>query len=236
MSYPVAGFPDYSRLQPNGGRFLGALTGTVSTNPQTPAISSTGFTYITLLTNSNSVLSDYIVNVEWGANNDPSTSFAAAMYVPSNDSFNTVQFPVLAEWFKVNYSFYRGPGTETPTTYIYGTNSPWSGAMLGGFGSQSIASSLSVPATSIGTLGMLGISQGNACFGCSSVNAGNWYAQLQQYDAATAGWLTTYQITGTASADQALSPVALLPAPCRIQVHNLNTSVALFQATLIPSP
>lgn len=234
MSYPAAGFPDYSRLNPNGGRYLGTLTGVINTDPITPWISTTGFGYLNLLTNSNSVASDYEVLVQFAQLGGPGTTNAEYFYIPSNDNFNAVQIPILGQWFRVAHSYDRGPGTEQPSTYIYGTNAQITGPLFGGFGSQSILTSANVTHGGSSTFGMLGIAPGPATFSVSSVSAMNWYAQLQHYDAVIAQWLTTYQISGANTANQVNITVNLLPMPVRVLVFNNETTTQSFSVSLIP--
>jgi hypothetical protein len=236
VSYPSAGFPDYSRLSPNGGRYLGELAAEPSTFPITQSISTTGFGYIYFLTNANGTTCDFEINVGWGGSSDPQNGFSTAFFAPNHDDFNIMIMPVIAEWFRVSYSFYRGPSTDFVTTYIYGSNALWNGPPYGGFGSQSVALAMTVPASSSAFSGMSGIVPGNAIFAVSSTTATGWYAQVQQYDPVTATWLIVAQTSGGSATNQATIAVGLIAAPARVMVFNESAAAEVFQVSLIPVP
>lgn len=236
MSYPSTGFPDYSRYEPMGGRYLGKISAPISTNPASPVLSSTGFGYLTLFTTSVGVNALYVVIVNWGYNSDGGMRFATSSYAPSNDGSNVCQFPIIGEWFTVEHSWIGVNPNDNPVTLIYASNSLWQGAYFGGFGQQSIAETQSCPAGAQTVYGMLGIAAGNAMFSVSTVQAGTWYAQLQQFDPVTNLWITTFQLNNGGGSDQQYASVVLLPAPARVVLFNIGSAAINIAVSLIPGP
>lgn len=234
MSIPTIGFPDYSRYQPNGGRYLGSCSGNIGTSPSTEPISSVGFGYITLITFANGVSANYFVGLNWGDNSDPVERITDTQYVARGDSYNVTNWQVIAEWFTVEHDYVSGSTSESPTTYIYGSNVPEIGPPLGGSGSQYLNVNTNVGAGTTTYFSTVGCWGGKAMLGVSNLTGTEWYAQIQQYNPDTAAYENLYQIGGSSYGFSAVVPVALPPAPTRVGITNTAGAAVAFTISLVP--
>lgn len=234
MTAGNTGFPDYSRLSPQGGRFLGELQGVINTNPSTPAISTAGFQYVTLTTNGGTAGTDYQVVINWGDGSDPAVRFSSVFYTPASGDGNTVQFPVISEWFTVEYLYIRGSGIQQPTTYIYGTNAPQVVPLLGTNGSASIVQNATINAGNNTTFSSTGIHQGKAKLAFATNGTNAYFLDVNQYSAISGTWQNEYIMAGTQFGTYWVAEIALLPAPVEVVVNNASAANSQYFVTLIP--
>lgn len=234
MSYPTIGFPDYSRLPPAGGRLLGTLIGTIGAQPSTPVISSTGFAYITLMTLGTVPGGNYQVVVNWGYNSDSATRFASVYFVPDADNFNAISFPVLGEWFTVEYFYFSGPTAVPQKTLIYGTTAEPSIPLLGATGSGSINDFINIGANSNATLQGSGACQGRYKLAVSHGINSDWNCNVQQWNPATVAWDYYYSFNGAVYGQSTTQEIALIEAPVQLQVYNTDNVAANLIVSLVP--
>jgi hypothetical protein len=234
MSYPTLGFPDYSRLSPEGGRVLGTLSGVVSTNPATNPISSTGFGYITLMTKPSPPGCNYYVILNWGFNTDSAVRYADTQYVPDSANFNAVNFPVIGEWFTVEYLYLSGTNTISVETLIYGTNAPQILPPLGCSGQGYLQEYVLINSGTTQTFAVPGCHQGRAKLCVAGAANADWFVFVNQWNPNTPGWQETYLMLGSTMGQAGVIEIALAPAPTQLAVTNTPGANQDFLVTLIP--
>jgi hypothetical protein len=234
VTYPTIGFPDYSRLSPAGGRFLGSLSGLIASNPTTNPISTAGFSYITLINLGTVPGGNYQVVVNWGFNSDGAVRFASVDFVPDAGNTNVVTFPVLGEWCTVEYFYFSGPSAVPQKTLIYGSQSPMMmpplGATWGGyindFPNVSGNSSINLPAS--------GCAQGRYKLGISNGAGNTWNVNVLQYNPSTAAYGLFYSFNGSVYGQSTTQEIALVEAPVLLQIYNTAAAAVNFIISLIP--
>lgn len=122
MTPPVAGFPDYARLQVQSSQILATLQAAIGGSPSTPVIDCAGFGYINISVNALGTNAHFWVNVKWYIDAAGTNQIATAGFNPPPQSQNGYQFPVMARYLIVTNGYLSGTTTDTPATLIVGSN------------------------------------------------------------------------------------------------------------------
>lgn len=235
MSYPSIGFPDYSRLNPNGGRHLIDLTGPLSGVPTSPIFSTVGFSYLSAWTLNNGNTANFDVFASWYDTNNVASLLGTSKYTPNGDNNNAVNMQVMSEWCSFSHILYSGPGAETPLTYVYGSTVALNQAARGSLSSPFANASPTIAAGASTYVLPNGCSGGMVTIAVTNGANSSWFCPVDYYQASSATWMQLYLIDGAVYGVSSIVNVALPSAPIRLQPFNTDSVSRTFTVSVVPA-
>jgi hypothetical protein len=233
-TFPVNGFPDYSRLGPNGGRLLFALTGALSGQPASGFVSTAGFAYLSLWTAGSDDGAVYTVSVTWANDQAGDETIGDNYYVPNDLSQNVVNTQVLTEWVSITHTLISGPGTAEPTTYVYGTTVAPIGSDIRSSGLLSLNVNPTLTAGANFTEELGGCGPGKLLLHVYQPNTTEWILQVKYFDTGINAVAELYQFPGT---DWPLShtiKIIVPPSTITLELTNQSAATEAFLLTCMP--
>lgn len=234
MSYPASGFPDYSRYEANAGRTLAILDTPLSNGPATAVLSTTGFSYITIMNNSVGVTTNYEIFIEWMTVPTQAPPLMVQQIGPSFTSNNVIQVPVIGEWCRILHVAYIGPANESPISYIFGSNAYVGVPSVGSINAGIINGKQVVPAGSNDFQQSSGTYMGHVTVTCGNHQNNLWSCNLEWFNPALDTWNILYIWDGATYGIAAISDVYIPPYPMRLNALNNDTSPQTFLLTMQP--
>lgn len=223
----TVGFPDWSRLQLQGGQQLLDVQIAVSGEYVSPVIDCLGFSFLQVSTNDGGNLAYKEVTVIFYTANNVLSGINSTSWIVTPGSLDFQQIPCMGRWATISIQNLDTPSGETVTIYAYGSNvqlphsfNAQNSQPLATFNGN-IASNTSQyvfsSSTQFGPATMSGL-----------INSGSqWYIALQFWSKVDIDWRYLVVLYGATFGEAASQRISLPPAPTRLEIRNESSVTQL---------
>lgn len=219
----TVGFPDWSRLQMQGGQELYAAQFNPAGDLFTPVLDALGFAYVQVNFNDLGNVAHKQLTIRFYNDNGGTSQINSKSWivVPGSEDFKTI--PCMGRFFNIEMHSLETPVGEVSDVIIYGSN-----ALVPGFSTNQPSTPLiwfrgTIGAGATQNVFASGTHEGPATLSVVATSTTAWNASLQFWSPITLA-LNTFQYgTGAQFGNGWTQRVSLPPAPCVLSVQNTDT-------------
>lgn len=226
------GFPDWSRLQMQGGQQLLSAQYTINGVLVTPTMDTLGFGFINVSIDDLGNLAHKEINVRFYADQAATIQISEMAYIIQSGSFDIKQFAVLSRYVNITIQNLETPANEIVTAFVYGSNSVMPPQQQSVASGPFINSSQNIAAGAFMTLFAPYTYMGPATLELSQYANNKWYCITRAWTKVAVGYTDTGTIFGSQYGQSIRIRVSLPACPIQLLFRNTDTVAQTLVATI----